>query len=73
VPVSIGEDASTARSLDVTDRYAKELEQKGGFHPMPYLGVSPVEAAVCGIWENLQMRRDPTWGTEIDPDGSLDL
>lgn len=61
-------------ALDVMDEYAKELERSAppGL-PMPYLGVSPVEAAVRGIWENLQMKRDPTWGTEINPGGTLNL
>lgn len=48
-------------ALDVMDQYAKELEKMGSAEPLPYLATSPVQAAVDGVFENLQARRDPTW------------
>jgi hypothetical protein len=49
-------------ALDVMDVYVRELEKAGAESPLPYMGQSPVEAATQGVYENLQLRRDPTWG-----------
>lgn len=43
--------------VDVADAYVKELEDKAGDDPAPYLGLTPMDAALAGLRENLDMVR----------------
>lgn len=55
--------------VDVADAYVKELEKQAGMSPAPFFaGSTPMEAAMNGLAENLEMIREPHLirGTPID-------
>lgn len=55
------EDKVFSLLVDIGDRYVSMLEEKASEHAAPYFaGSTPMEAAMRGLRENLDMKRDGT-------------